>query len=49
MKGQTRKIDSLGRMVIPKWILKELNLVSGKDAVEVLFDGEQIILKKTGK
>lgn len=43
--GIVRKVDTLGRIVIPK----ELRVVLGieiKDAVEIYTDNEKIILKK---
>jgi transcriptional pleiotropic regulator of transition state genes len=43
--GIVRKIDNLGRMVIPIELRKTLN-IDKKDPMEIFIDGEQIILKK---
>ena len=43
--GVVRKIDELGRIVIPIELRRTLNLEI-KDALEIYVDGEQIILKK---
>ena len=43
--GITRKIDELGRVVLPISIREELELKS-KDAVEIFIDGDRIVLKK---
>ncbi|MGZ9869562.1 AbrB/MazE/SpoVT family DNA-binding domain-containing protein [Priestia endophytica] len=43
--GIVRKIDELGRIVIPKELRKALNLEK-RDPVEIFVDGEQIVLKK---
>ena len=43
--GIVRKVDELGRMVIPKELRKTLN-IDIKDGLEIYVDGEQIILKK---
>ena len=40
-----RNMDGLGRIVIPAKMREKLKLTSG-DAVCVIFDGKQIILKK---
>ena len=41
-----RKIDSLGRIVIPMDIRKALNLSSGDD-IEINITGESILIKKS--
>lgn len=43
--GIIRRIDELGRIVIPKEIRKNLRIKNG-DNLEVLVDGENIVLKK---
>ena len=46
--GVVRKIDDLGRIVIPKEIRKNLNVNSGED-LEIYLDENAIILKKYHK
>ncbi|AAK79903.1 transcriptional pleiotropic regulator of transition state genes [Clostridium acetobutylicum] len=43
--GIVRKLDSLGRVVIPKELRRTFNIAE-KDALEIYVDGEQIVLKK---
>ncbi len=43
--GIVRKIDELGRVVIPKEI-RDTHGISEKDALEIYVDGESIILTK---
>lgn len=43
--GMTRKVDDLGRIVIPIEIRKNLN-INENDSVEIFVDGPSIILKK---
>lgn len=43
--GIVRKVDELGRLVIPKELRRTLK-IEEKDAVEIFVDGDQIILKK---
>ena len=43
--GVVRRIDDLGRIVIPKEIRKNLRIKSG-ESVEIFVDGDSIILKK---
>ena len=43
--GIVRKLDQLGRFVIPKETRKMLNL-NGGDPLEIFTDGDIIILKK---
>lgn len=43
--GVTRKIDELGRIVIPKEIRKNLGIRDGEN-LEIFTDGDSIILKK---
>lgn len=43
--GIVRKMDELGRIVIPKELRRTFEIAE-KDAVEIYVDGDQIILKK---
>ena len=43
--GIIRRIDDLGRIVIPKEIRKNIN-IKENDSLEIFIDGENIILKK---
>ncbi len=43
--GIVRKVDELGRIVIPKELRNILN-INEKDSLEIYVDGEHIILKK---
>ncbi len=43
--GIIRKIDDLGRIVLPKELRKHLNINSGDD-FQILLDGERIVLEK---
>ncbi len=43
--GIVRKIDELGRIVLPIELRRNLD-INEKDALEIFVDGEQIILKK---
>ena len=43
--GIVRKIDELGRVVLPMELRRTLNL-NIKDSIEIFVEGEQIILKK---
>lgn len=43
--GITRKLDSLGRIVIPKELRTVLSL-EDREAVEIFTEGDMIILKK---
>lgn len=43
--GIVRKIDELGRIVVPRELRTTLDVGSG-DPIEIFVDGEQIILKK---
>jgi transcriptional pleiotropic regulator of transition state genes len=45
--GVIRKIDELGRIVLPIHIRRALDLDAGKD-LEIFFDNKQIIMKKPG-
>ena len=43
--GIVRKIDELGRIVVPRELRTTLDVCPG-DPIEIFVDGEQIILKK---
>lgn len=43
--GIVRKVDQLGRIVLPAELRKTLN-IEDKDPVEIYVDGESIVLKK---
>lgn len=44
--GFVREIDSVGRVVIPIQIRKELGIVNPGSKVEMFSDGKQILVKK---
>ena len=49
--GVVRKVDELGRIVLPVEIRRTLSIKAGKDKenntpLEIFIDGEQIILRK---
>jgi transcriptional pleiotropic regulator of transition state genes len=44
--GITRKIDELGRIVIPKELRKTLNNIDTKDPIEIFTEEDSIILRK---
>ena len=43
--GITRKLDELGRIVLPMEIRTKFN-INPKDALEIFIDGDKIVLKK---
>ena len=43
--GIVRKMDELGRIVIPKELRRTLNIEEG-DPLEIFVDGEEVILRK---
>ncbi|CAN7382645.1 AbrB/MazE/SpoVT family DNA-binding domain-containing protein [Rossellomorea sp. LjRoot5] len=43
--GIVRKVDELGRVVIPKELRRTLN-IEEKDSMEIFVDGERVILQK---
>ena len=43
--GMIRRVDELGRVVIPKEIRKKLE-ISEKDPIEIYVEGHSIVLKK---
>jgi len=48
MKGITRPIDELGRVVIPKEMRNALE-INAKDEVEIVINGDTITLHKVNK
>ncbi|NFB55937.1 AbrB/MazE/SpoVT family DNA-binding domain-containing protein [Clostridium botulinum] len=44
--GIVRKIDPLGRIVLPKELRKALNIKDNETSLEIYTEGEEIILKK---
>lgn len=44
--GIVRKIDELGRLVIPKELRRTLDIEEDKDYLEIYTDGNMIVLKK---
>ena len=44
--GIIRKVDELGRIVLPIELRRTLNISEKKDALEIFVDGNQIVLKK---
>lgn len=44
--GIVRKVDELGRIVIPVGLRKKFNIQDNVDLVEIFNDGDMIIIKK---
>ena len=44
--GIVRKIDDVGRMVIPMELRRIMSLTEKDDALEIFTDGDMIVLKK---
>ncbi len=44
--GITRRIDDVGRIVLPKELRESFDLQDNKDSVEIFVEGDRIILKK---
>lgn len=44
--GIIRTLDNMGRVVIPREIRKQLDMVNGVDSFEIFMDGDNIVLKK---
>lgn len=44
--GVSRKVDQLGRIVLPVELRRNLDIVEEKDALEVFIDEDRIVLKK---
>ncbi len=45
-RGIIRDVDSMGRVVIPKEIRKQLNIESNVDSLEIFIQDDSIVLKK---
>jgi transcriptional pleiotropic regulator of transition state genes len=43
--GMVRRLDDLGRIVIPKEVRRTLGMADG-DAIEIYVDGEGVVLRK---
>lgn len=48
METIKRKIDELGRIVIPREVREKLN-INNNDEIEIVIDEEKIIMKKSEK
>ncbi len=44
--GMVRQVDRMGRVVIPKEIRSQLNIVNDQDSFEISMDGDRVILQK---
>lgn len=44
--GMLRKVDELGRVVIPKELRRQFNMTDNKDSFEIYVDNNSIVLKK---
>lgn len=44
--GVVRKVDGLGRIVLPKELRKVLGVKENETSMEILVDGENVILRK---
>lgn len=44
--GIVRRVDNLGRVVLPIELRRTLGIVDDKDALEIFVDGDTIMLKK---
>ena len=44
--GIVRKVDNLGRIVLPAEIRQSLDIQDGKDSIEIFIDKDRIILQK---
>lgn len=44
--GMVRALDSLGRVVIPKDLRRQLNMLDNEDSFEIFVEGDSIVLKK---
>ena len=44
--GIVRKVDQLGRIVLPKELRKSFEIIEDETALEIFTDGDNIILKK---
>ena len=44
--GMTRRVDKMGRVVIPKEIRAQLNIKNNVDSFEISVQGDKVILQK---
>ena len=44
--GMIRKVDEMGRVVIPKEIRTHLNIENNVDSFEIYMEGDKVILQK---
>lgn len=44
--GMVRPVDTLGRVVIPREIRKQFDIVNGEDSFEIFVEDNKIILRK---
>lgn len=44
--GIVRPVDKMGRVVIPKEIRSQLNVVNDEDSFEISLEGDRIVLQK---
>lgn len=44
--GMVRRVDQLGRIVLPIELRRNMDIAEEKDALEIFVDGEKIVLKK---
>lgn len=44
--GMVRRVDKMGRVVIPKEIRSQLKIVNDVDSFEIYMDGDKVILRK---
>ncbi|KEH90593.1 AbrB/MazE/SpoVT family DNA-binding domain-containing protein [Clostridium botulinum] len=44
--GVVRKIDPLGRIVLPKELRRTLDIVENETSMEIFVEGEDVILRK---
>jgi transcriptional pleiotropic regulator of transition state genes len=44
--GIVRKVDNLGRIVLPSEIRQTLDIQEGRDSIEIFTDNDRIVLQK---
>lgn len=44
--GIVRKVDELGRIVIPKELRRTLNIIENETTMEIYTEGEMVVIKK---
>ena len=44
--GMVRRVDELGRVVVPKELRRRVGIVDDKDSFEIFMDGDSIVLRK---